>query len=369
MAIQNIARGCFALGCLFLAFTTPITAQTEPPAETLLAGPAKGLFDTEEPLLITLRGPMRKLLNNRLNDPKAYPLVLSYTREDSSPWTMPVDVRTRGHFRRQQGNCVYPPLLIQFTTPDSNPSSVFRGQRKLKLVMPCAEDDTYIIREWLVYKIYNLITPQSFRARLVQVQMEDAQSKKPAGLFYGVLLEEEEQLASRNQMQGVERQMEASRTQREAFLKMAVFEYLIGNTDWSVKFLHNIKLMATDPIAVPVAVPYDFDHAGIVNAPYALPAEQMQLRSVRERRYRGFCVSDIRSFEPVIAQYNHLKEDLYRLYTGCTLLDEKYIQFTVRYLDEFYATINNPKAWQREFSYPCDPSGTRNVVIKGLKKD
>ena len=234
--------------------------------------------------------------------------------------------------------------------------------------MPCKGEE-YLIREWLAYKIYNLVTPKSFRARLVKVKLEDDRNKKPVTAFYGILLEEAKQMARRNKAIAVEQALKPQQTQREAFLEMAVFEYLIGNTDWSTQYQHNVKLLLSDSNAVPVTVPYDFDHAGIVNTPYANPAEELQLQSIRERRYRGYCISDLKVFEPIIARYNLLKNDIYKIYTSCTLLDEKYIKSTVQYLDEFYATINNPKAWQKEFGYPCDKNGTGNVVIKGLKEE
>jgi hypothetical protein len=136
-----------------------------------------------------------------------------------------------------------------------------------------------------------------------------------------------------------------------------------------VPYLHNIKLLAPDSNTVPSAVPYDFDQAGIVDAPYARPAEQLQLRSVKERRYRGYCIQDMKVFDTVFEQYNNLKNDIYRIYTDCTMPDTKYIKSTIKFLDEFYATINNPKARQKEFAYPCDKKRTRNVVIKGLKEN
>ena len=120
---------------------------------------------------------------------------------------------------------------------------------------------------------------------------------------------------------------------------------------------------------MPHTVPYDFDHAGIVSAPYALPAEELQMSSVRERRYRGYCMNDITKFEPVIAIYNGLKNEIYSLYNNCSLLDSKYVKSTIKYLDEFYKTINDPKALQKAFGYPCDKNGTGNVIIKGLRED
>ncbi len=365
-AIRYMSRFLFCLFifCFINAWVHPFNAVA--PLQQSVA--ATDLFGSDEVLQLTLKGNLRDLLNDRSDVPKNFPLVLSYTKEDNSQMDLPVELKTRGHFRRLAGNCAYPPLLIQFPAKGAHLSSIFKEQKKLKLVMPCKGDE-YVIREWLAYKLYNLVTPKSFRARLVKVTLEDTKSKKINASFYGILLEEETQMAKRNHLISVEKKLQPNQTQAKEFLTMAVFEYLIGNTDWSVQYLQNIKLLAKDEKTAPYAVAYDFDHAGIVNAPYALPAEELQMSSVRQRRYRGYCVPDLTIFEPVIAHFNQLKPDIYKLYTGCTLIDEKYLKYVIKYLDAFYITINDAKAWQKDFAYPCDKKGTGNVVIKGLKED
>jgi hypothetical protein len=327
----------------------------------------KGLFETDEPLTITLAGDIRSLINDRGEHPKLHALMLSYKSEEGSEVPFSIQAKTRGHFRKTMGDCTYPPILLQFSKNDTLSSSIFSEQRKLKLVMPCRGDE-YVIHEWLAYKIYNLVTPGSFRARLVSVELNDTKKKKTTAPFYGILLEEDEQMAKRNHDVIIKRQVKPQETEPDAFLKMAMFEYLIGNTDWSVQY-QNIKLIAKDSSAIPIAVPYDFDQSGIVNAPYAKPAEELEMSSVWQRRFRGYCIADMKEFDDAVTLYNHLKTDIYKLYSDCRLLDEKYIKATTLYLDEFYATINNPSAFQKEFSYPCNKSGTGNVVIKGLKDD
>ncbi|HEY2350563.1 MAG TPA: hypothetical protein VGH64_16200, partial [Puia sp.] len=79
------------------------------------------------------------------------------------------------------------------------------------------------------------------------------------------------------------------------------------------------------------------------------------------------CIQNMNILDSTIVNYNHLKKDIYNIYTGCSLLGPKYVKATVQYLDEFYSTINNPKSLQKEFGYPCDKNGTGNVIIKGLK--
>lgn len=327
-----------------------------------------GLFDSEEVLEITLSGAMSKLLRDKSAEPEKYPLTLSYIENENNKISIPVEVKTRGNFRRLLGNCSHLPLKIYFEELSITKNTIFKDQRKMKLVMPC-RGEKYVINEYLVYKLYNLITPKSFRVRLVKVTLENHQKKKQKPAVYGILLEEELQMAKRNEMVAVEKKLRPTKVERVPFINMAIFEYLIGNTDWSIQYLQNIKLLAVDSLSRPYAVPYDFDHAGIVGAPYAKPAAVLKLKTVKERRYRGYCSKDLQKFEESIVFFNQLKREIYSVYQDCDLLDEKYKQVTLDYLDEFYETINDPDKWQSEFTYPCDPNGTGNVVIQGLQHD
>jgi hypothetical protein len=361
------AYSYLAFCCLLLqaiAKPQPVLSSTTVQSQDL----QKGLFESDEVLNIKITGKLNEVLNDRGDKPQYHPFTLSYFTKDSSEISMPVKIKTRGHFRKDKANCIWPPLLINFTKKDVPSSSLFKEQDKLKLVMPCRNDE-YVVREWLIYKLYNLVTPKSFRARLVRVTMEDSIKRKQT-IFYGILLEDEEKMARRNKAVIVEKKMlNPLNTDPDAFLGMAVFQYMIGNTDWSVQFQQNIKLVAKDSLSVLTTVPYDFDHAGLVNAPYAKPAEELEMSSVTERRYRGYCIVDMKTYEPVIALFNRLKKDFYDAYTGCSSLDAKYIKTATRYLDGFYSTINNPKSLKEAFSYPCDKNGTGNIIIKGLKKD
>jgi hypothetical protein len=329
--------------------------------------PGGDLFDSDDVITLRLSGNLKAVLTDRGDSPQYHPLKLSYYKKDSTQVTLDVDVKARGHFRKLRSNCDYPPLLLNFTKSNPKSGSLFYKQQKLKLVMPCVSDE-YVVREWLVYKIYNLLTPESFRARLVKVILDDASRKKQSDL-YGILLEDETQMASRNNMTIIERKLNPQSIELSGFLTMAVFQYMIGNTDWSVPYQQNIKLLLAPGNPKPTTVPYDFDHSGLVNAPYAHPAEELELKSVMERRYRGYCITDMKMFDGVISLFNRSKNDIYSLYSRSALLDAKYVRNTTKYLDEFYDTINNPKKMKEAFSYPCDPNGTGNVIIKGLKSD
>jgi hypothetical protein len=215
--------------------------------------------------------------------------------------------------------------------------------------------------------LYNLLTPLSFKARLVKVSFYDSLKEKSFAPVFGIILEEEHKMAARNIRLIIEGKLvQPEQTQQLDFLRTAVFEYLIGNTDWSVQYQQNIKLLAADKSGKPVTVPYDFDQSGIVNANYAMPAPELQLSSVRERRYRGYCVNDVSVFNEVFTEFNQLKDAVYKLYSESLLLEESYKKSTLKFLESFYETIRNEKSTKKVFTYPCRKDATTNVIIKGL---
>ncbi|MEY4931652.1 MAG: hypothetical protein RI909_2376, partial [Bacteroidota bacterium] len=257
---------------------------------------SSNLFDRDDLLEITFSGQVGELMKDRGDDPQYHTFQLTYKDNNNLSVDVPVEIKARGHFRKLKQNCNYPPLQLHFSKSTSS-HCIFSEQNKLKLVTPC-RDEKYVVREYLAYKLYNQITPKSFKVRLVKFTFNgnDPKEKSLEPLF-GILIEEEDQMAKRNESTSLEGKLvRPEETQREDFLNMAVFEYMIGNTDWSVQYLQNVKLITSEKEARPITVPYDFDHSGIVNAPYAKPAEALLLSSTRERRYRGYCLTNMEEF-------------------------------------------------------------------------
>lgn len=359
LPILATAVWCFSFGNYSAPTNDVIASQNFQPTST-------DLFEKDDILKIKLSGNIKQLFSDRGDKPKYHPLVLNYVGDDGKDVSIPLKAKTRGNFRRQRENCTYPPILLNFQKITSA-GSMFEDQDKTKLVMPCG-DKEFIVREYLVYKLYNLITPKSFRARMVNVNFYDSEKKKETDL-YSILLEEDKQMAKRNKTKILEsKNIQGEQTETETFLKMAVFQYMIGNTDWSVPFLHNIRIIAFDSLSIPSVVPYDFDHSGIVNAPYALPPEQLELRSTQERRFRGYCITDWKTMDEVIKTFQRLKPDVYNLYASNEMLSAKYKKSTAKFLDDFYETIDDPKKMRSEFSYPCRKDIPK-ITIKGLGND
>lgn len=355
-------------GMILLSLLLSFTGTAQVVADVTEIPPqAAELFASNELLDLTLKGDTRALFRDRSDQSSYHKMTLSYTATGGNPVELPLKVKTRGNFRRQRENCYYPPLLLNFPKKKISADGLFGGQNKIKLVTPCRDQD-YVVREYLVYKLYNLITEKSFQARLVRITYVDERKEKATDPLYGILLEDEDQMAARIGSKIIKRNgLRPNKTEKDIFLPMAVFEFMIGNTDWSIQFRHNIKLCQNAAYPLPIPVPYDFDHAGIVNAPYAKPAPALELRSVQQRLYRGYCISNLADFDPVVKQFNDLKEAFYAVYTDCPGLSEKYVRQTLRFLDDFYKTINNPKNREAAFGFPCKKSGTGNIVIGGLK--
>ncbi len=311
-----------------------------------LQGFSQELFQKKEVLQINIVTNLRALLKDKKDNTAYYSANLSYSDEQNETMTLPIKLKQRGNFRRTSGTCDFPPLLLNFPKKKVK-NTLFDNQDKLKLVTQCLTENL-VFHEYLVYEIYNLLTDISFKARLVEVKYIDSLNKRKSITHYGFFIEDETDLAKRNEAKNSnQKNLTMAHMDSVTMATVAMFEYLIGNNDWSVPALHNIKLF-TQPNKIFLPTPYDFDHSGIVDANYALPPPQLELSSVRERLYRGLDYSP-EIFQQVFDKFNSLKPKIYALYVDNPLLDNRYIKQTVRYLDAFYEDINDPKAIKKHF--------------------
>lgn len=305
-------------------------------------------FTDEDIVEISLSTDIRKLQNEKLPD-VFQEAEVTLTLPGSTPIKEAITVGARGHFRREQ--CNIPPIMMDFK---NSTSPLLSPLGKLKLVIACgpkADDEQLVLKEFLVYKIYNLLEDKSFRVRLVKMNYNDTRGKVKPFTQYAFLLEDDKDLATRN---GCIKKDKATynteSTNRSLMTKVAVFEYMISNGDWSVPGNHNIKLIydKENTNALPFVVPYDFDHSGFVNAGYALPSEILGTEAVTERVYRGFPRS-MEELQLTFDLFKAKKDAIMSLINNFTLLKENYRKEATRYLEEFYKTINNKKEVQSIF--------------------
>jgi hypothetical protein len=307
--------------------------------------PAKPLFATDEPLSFTLAARMQTVVEDRTK-PKAdslatkHPATLHWQSAVGENQELPLTMLVRGNFRRNATNCAFPPLYLDFPKKKTK-DTPFAGQNKLKLVTHC-QGDEFVTREFVVYKLYNLLSPYSFRNRMARITYVDSLQKRPTEVRWGFLIEDEDDVAARNRMRESKTSILLSEIDSLNMATMAVFEFMIGNIDWSVTQRHNVRLM-TSPIDENTRVaPYDFDHSFIVDAVYAsLPDDEGRI-------YRGPLYPG-RLMKQVFSRFNELKPQIYALYEQDKRLTRAYVKQTTKYLDKFYAIINDPAQVKTHF--------------------
>lgn len=328
-------------------------------ANRRLAAEARRLFATETPLPFTLTADFKAV--NRDRNPKSttmFPATLTVTQADGTPVTMPVRIRTRGHVRRLQQTCSFAPLRVEFDAQHVA-GTIFEGHRSLKLGTHCREADLYeqyVPREYAAYRIFNLMTPRSFRARLANASYIDAASGKPLANRQAIFIEDDGDVARRLEGRITDVQKLTFRgVNLDSLMLFTLFEYMIGNTDLSMYVQHNVRIVEM-PDGALHPVPYDFDYSGLVNARYAVPAKQLNLTSVRERLYIGPC-RQAAEFEPVLARMRAVRPDVLALFETIPGLDNGYRKDAQKYLDKFYETTSTTAGIRRALMDSCNRIG------------
>lgn len=319
----------FQISILILFFLfLPVSGQVSDtlakavPADSSLT--SFGLFEKDDLLEMTLRFNIGSYLRYKVKkESMKADFILNPGKPDSL--SRKIKLKTRGTFRN--AHCVYAPIELNFKSSDFGYSDLDKLD-KVKLVNQCSsgpDDENFLLREYLVYKLFNVLTDTSLRVRLFRINYIDSEKKKKAFTHYGFLIEPVGMLAQRTNTIQVKT---TSLTQKHIFQqsmdRLAIFNYMIGNFDWSVPGQHNVEVLksASDLNSqTGIIIPYDFDWSGIVNATYAIPAEETGVNSVRERLFLGICrnkevfwndldvfIADKDRFYNVINSFPYLKE-------------------------------------------------------------
>ena len=338
-------RQLFFLLCGMLYFLSKPEAQS---IDTGRIIHAKHFFSAVEPLEITLTSDFKKLRLQKKKDvyqPAYFTVRLSSNEIVSDS----VRIYARGEFRRQ--HCQMPSLMISFK---GKKNAVLKGLKKLKMVCGCsssANDERLVLMEYLAYKIYNLLTDMSFQVRLVQMNYQDVNNKIKPYTQYAFFIEDVDDMAARNNCKEYQKAARALYSNRYQTSMMTMYQYMIGNLDWSIPNYHNIKLIQplNDSTAYPYIVPYDFDFSGLVNAPYAFPNQEMfAVENVTDRFYRGQPRTP-EEIEVLLQIYKSKKEKIIALIQNFETLNENDRKTMVNYIEDFYKTINNPKLVEHHF--------------------
>ncbi|HBH47403.1 MAG TPA: hypothetical protein DDX98_02105 [Bacteroidales bacterium] len=298
------------------------------------------IFAPEDPMEITLKFNIKEYQKTK-NKGAFIPADLYYHVDDSIDIVRHIRIKARGNFRRQ--HCRFPPFWLNIKKAYI-PNKNLKTTNKLKLITHCKGArayNNYVLKEYLIYKIYNLLSPYSFRARLVRVKYIDTGRKNKENLTWAVMLEPEAMMAERFNATPIKlNNIGIKQTAEEQTDVMAMFQYMVSNTDFSVAGRHNVKLIAILDYdrPEPIPVPYDFDYSGLIDTYYAQPGENLPIKDVRERYYLGACRSDAQ-YMKTIDYFKQKKESIYALINSFEYLEQAEKSDMIKYLDLFYRTL------------------------------
>ena len=346
-----------------LLTTAGLQAQGDPRLDSLRRV-AEGvpLFASHEVLDLRITAPLATIFDDRDQDSEYHPGTLSYVDDGGNSVVLDIRAKTRGHFRLQPRICGFPNLHIDFSRQQVE-HTVFAGQNRVAIVAHCrderAEYEQFALQEYLIYRTLNLLTENSVRVRLVHATYVDTDGKRDPLTRYMFVLEPFEMVAAR--LGGALLEVPAvppSQHDRFDLPLVEVFQFLIGNTDWSPfersidgNCCHNGKLVMTLDGRV-ILIPYDFDWSGVISAPYARPAPNTGVTRVWQRRYWGIC-RPVEEFEPVFQRFNDRRQAIYDLWRAQEGLEERRLTPSLAYFDEFYDIINNGGKTKREILLAC----------------
>lgn len=333
-------------------------AAQQPPATTEKpdSGPHKParLFRSREPVVMWLQADFKTVFKDRdSTSTKRYPATLKFLGEKGDTTSLEVQLATRGHYRLR--TCEFLPLKVYFDK-EKTKGTLFGGEGSLKLTPHCMKGDRHtqnIYVEYAVYGMYNLLTPISLKARLADITWVDPGNPKFTITRPGFWTQDEDDMAK--EVRGkilMQQGGTASQMEPHQMALTDVFQYMVGNTDFSLSYLHNYRIVQTDTSMNYYPMAYDFDWTGLVDAPYANPDYRLGIRRTTDRLYRGGC-HDPEVLATEVNLFKTKKDSIYGTLREIKGLSPARLKEAEGFLDEFYKELSDPGAVRRVFNQPC----------------
>ena len=312
------------------------------------------LFDGSDPMKITLTFNLKAYQRTKTK-PEYIPAVFTYQINDTLQLEKNMRIKARGNFRRDY--CQFAPFWLNIRKAEVS-NSYLQDTKKIKVVTRCGNSDTYnelVLKEYLAYRIYNILSPVSFRVRLIDMTYVDTGRKGRASKGWAFMIEPEEMLAERHQALVVKRDNLSMRLMEpEQFDLMAMFMFMIGNPDYSVAGRHNVKILGMEGFGSSgyTPVPYDFDYCGLVNAYYAIPGNDLGIESVRERLFLGLCREE-EQYQKAFRHISEHREEILELIQSFEYLRERDRREMIGYLESYFAMSEDPNFSRRHLNNTC----------------
>ncbi len=326
--------------CLIPLLVLPVSGQNDTVTESqasLSTLKNFGLFENDEPIEISLRFDMNTYLRTKPKE-EYIKASMTFNFSGSDSINKNIRLRTRGEYRNM--NCYFAPIELNFKKVDFGYADLNKIG-KIKLVAQCdtrKEYEYYLLREYLTYKLFNVMTDTSFRVRLLIINYVDTVKKRKPIRQYGFFIEPVEILAARTNLIQTKQALNQKYIAERVMDRLAIFNYMIGNYDWGIPGEHNVKIFRPADFGAnnkPIAIPYDFDWTGIVNASYAIPADNVGINNIRERFFAGICRTR-EVFTKDLEEFSNKKEEMIRVINEFPYLNQNSKKDMIAYIEEFY---------------------------------
>ena len=318
------------------------------------------LFAGDDLLNVKIIAPLTSIMFDRRDD-KDVPGTFQYLATDGQSVEFDIGLRTRGNFRRRRKTCEFAPLRIDFKSSQTH-ETLFSQQNKVKLVTHCQEAIEYqnnVVREYLAYRIFNILTNESFRVRVLRITYVDTDKKNRETVSYGFLIEPKDQLVQRIGVPAVELENVFVPDLQPAFTnRTSLFHYFLGNTDFSQIYsetgdncCHN-QMLFSNVDGFYFSIPYDFDMSDFVGAEHSSPSSQFGASKPRRRLYRGWCANNAQ-LPASLKNFDEKRGEIDELINTTELLSKAKRKSLLRYIDKFYKAVESAKEIEKDIVKNC----------------
>lgn len=335
---------------LLFYFLCPLSSYAQQNKEDKKIGEVSKLFSSDSVVHLKMNY-ANKVIRKSTNDSTYLKLDLEYQLGSDAWKSLPVQVRSRGNNRLK--NCYFAPLKIKIKKDDSK-GTLFKRNKKLKLVLPCnnvKQGNDYLLKEFLAYKFYELISPYHYKTRLLQITLTEPKGKNfKEHKIKGFFIEDIKKVANRNGGKVLKRNVHPMQQDALCSVQNSFFQFMIGNTDFSTAYQHNEKLLFVNGTSVPV--PFDFDMSGLCNTNYSVVSQigddVLPITGVTQRMYRGFK----RDNEVMFEVRNQFLENKTKM---LTIIDtykdhfenpKEYLRCTA-YIKDFFEVLSNQSKFKK----------------------
>lgn len=306
-----------------------------------------------DPLNVVIETDIKKLRSASGTEKQWQSGIFRIVQDNTVVFEQKIQVAPRGNMRKK--TCDFPPVKIRFYEQHLENDSL-EDVNELKLVVACRntnEDDQLVLKECLAYKLFNLITDESFRVKEASVRFSTPGKKRGGMESTAFFIESEQELATRLGGRPLKPRIISPKGMDSlSYDRMCLFQYMIGNTDWGAYTRHNMKVIGFKGRRA-IAVPYDFDYSGLVSADYSIPSPDIPIKTVQDRYYLGMC-RDAAGYSRLFREFLDKKTAVLNLCDHAPRIDKNQRRQMHNYLEEFFDILEDPRRAKVQIMENCN---------------